>query len=116
MRHASRMLAWLPGATLLAGCAGFGLTDGAQAPTFRQPGLSVPAASQAVVVGRSTKAEVAASLGQAEAVRFASGYEVWVYRAKGARDAHQASELAILFSPDGVVKKVRARPAQEPGR
>ena len=115
MRRAS--LGGVLGSALLAGCAALvpGLGEGPRSPAFRQSGLTVPAAAEALAVGRSTKAEVAALLGDGEAVRFGSGYEVWVYRARGARAPSQAAELAVLFSPDGVVTKVRARPASGPG-
>jgi hypothetical protein len=54
---------------------------------------------------------VRTALGPAESVRFDSGHEVWVYRAKNVRTPSASPELVILFSPQGVVKKLRARPA-----
>ena len=77
-------------------------------PMFR--GASVPpqAAAEAVVVGRSTKAEVAARLGDADRLAFDNGYEVWVYRERPLRAGQP--ELVVLFAPDGVAKKVRVRP------
>lgn len=117
MRRADRWTACAC-ALLLAGCAAPGgwLGGGAGAPVFREPGLAAPAAAQRVEPGRSTRAEVAAALGTAETIRFDSGYEIWVYRAAGARVPAEAPELVILFGPDGLVKKVRARPAYPAAR
>jgi hypothetical protein len=72
------------------------------------PGISAQAAREAVVIGKSTRAEVAAALGPATIVRFDSGYEVWVYRTgETAGAAAGPSEFVILFAPNGVVKKTR---------
>ena len=75
---------------------------------FRDARMPPQAAAQAVVAGRSTKAELAARLGDADRLAFDNGYEVWVYRERPVR-AGQA-EVVVLFAPDGVVKKVRVRP------
>lgn len=73
--------------------------------------LAPQAALQSVVVGRSTRAEVSAALGQAIVVPFDSGREVWVYRWAGPdRTARGATELVLLFDPAGRVTKVRLRP------
>jgi hypothetical protein len=101
----------------LAGCAGpggrLGLPD--KAAPFRDPALSMQGAKQLVVPGQSTQADVLAALGPATVVRFDSGFEVWVYRDRPARsDASSASaEFVILFTPSGVVKKTRIRPAYD---
>jgi len=83
----------------------------------------------AVTIGKTTKADVIASLGETSVIRFDSGYEVWVYRL--ADDANAVENLAqriansrsdkawprtppefvILFAPSGVVAKTRFRPA-----
>ena len=102
-----------PFCLLLAGCAGpTGLLFG-QAntePLFAEKTLSVQAASDAVVPGRSTKAEVLAALGKATVVKFESGYEVWVYRGSVAGSQPTGiTEFVILFGPDGVLKKSRVR-------
>jgi hypothetical protein len=97
----------------LAGCAGpFGLpgAEGATSP-FRDPGLSMQAASEAVAIGQSTQQEVMAALGPATVVRFDSGYEVWVYRRNPLRSEAANAEFVILFAPSGIVKKTRIRPA-----
>jgi hypothetical protein len=78
------------------------------------PGVSAQAAREAVVIGKSTRAEVAAALGPATIVRFDSGYEVWVYRTKQTGAAPEsASEFVILFAPNGVVKKTRVAQFQK---
>jgi outer membrane protein assembly factor BamE (lipoprotein component of BamABCDE complex) len=70
--------------------------------------LSAQAARDAVAVGRSTKADVRAALGQAVLIDFDSGYEVWVYRERLKEKAVQpATELVLLFAPSGVLTKMR---------
>ena len=68
----------------LAGCAGpaglFG--SDARAAPFRDPGMSMQSAKDLVVIGEATRADVMAALGPATVVKFDSGFEVWVYRAK----------------------------------
>jgi len=83
----------------------------------------------AVAIGKSTKADVIASLGETLVISFDTGYEVWVYRlandtsAKAAPTPRIAStgsekawpltaaEFVILFAPSGLVAKTRIRPA-----
>ncbi len=65
-------------------------------------------ASERVVAGQSTKDDVLAALGPATVLRFDSGFEVWVYRAKPL--AASGAEFVILFAPSGTVKKTRLRP------
>lgn len=78
--------------------------------------------------GRS-QADVFAALGPATVLRFDSGYEVWVYRfddppagkraeargkaslASDEREGEARSELVMLFTPSGVVGKLRVRSA-----
>ncbi|WBY02480.1 hypothetical protein PE066_02780 [Ramlibacter tataouinensis] len=97
---------------LLAGCAaprGF-FGGGPPQPPFADPQLTVPAAAQRVAPGQA-KPEVQARLGPGEVLRFDSGYEVWVYRSKGAPDPRAAPELVLLFEPAGTLAKVREKPA-----
>ena len=97
----------------LAGCAGpFGFPGmgGATTP-FRDPGLTMQTASEAVAIGTSSKQDVMAALGPATVVRFDSGYEVWVYRKNPLRSEAANAEFVILFAPSGIVKKTRIRPA-----
>ena len=96
----------------LAGCAGPGLFNrGADAPAFSNPAMSMQNAGDVIVVGKTSKAEVLAALGVATVVNFDSGFEVWVYRAGSRAPAETKAEFVILFTPDGVVKKTRLRPA-----
>jgi len=98
---------------LLTGCAGpvgrlFGPAD--TVPIFREKTMSVQAANDSIVPGRSTKAEILAALGKATVVKFDSGYEVWVYRGNVAGSQPGGkTEFVILFGPDGVLKKSRVR-------
>jgi outer membrane protein assembly factor BamE (lipoprotein component of BamABCDE complex) len=88
-------------------------------PEFSTSGMSLQSAKDAIVAGKSTKADVAAVLGHGTVVKFDSGYEVWVYRAKAykpAVDAPGTNELVVLFSPSGVVKKTRIRLAGGAGQ
>jgi hypothetical protein len=96
----------------LAGCAGPGLFNlGADTPAFSNPAVSMQNAGDGIVVGKTTKAEVMATLGPATVINFDSGFEVWVYRANSRAPAETKAEFVILFSPDGFVKKTRSRPA-----
>ena len=101
----------------LAGCAGLSTVSKAQesAPAFRDPAMSIESANAAVAIGTSTRAEVLAALGPGTVVKFDSGFEVWVYRGKPPGTASNApakpAELVILFSPSGIVKKTRIKPA-----
>jgi hypothetical protein len=104
-------------AAAAAGCAGTGrLVE--DRPGFMPPrGLTPQAARDAIVPGRSTKAEVAAALGPATVIPFDSGYEVWVYRWKGAQPTTRAAtELVVLFGPTGIASKTRVRPGTADGR
>ncbi|HYF17233.1 MAG TPA: hypothetical protein VEA40_05140 [Ramlibacter sp.] len=105
--------AWLAAAALLAGCGAAPLLrqEARPAPVFRDARMTTAMASQAVVVGRSTRQEVAALLGPGEQLRFENGYEVWVYRARDPQARARAEELAILFDRDGVATRLRVRPA-----
>jgi len=61
----------------------------------------------ALSIGRSTKSDVRAALGEATVVDFASGYEVWVYRQRA--QEKPAAELVLLFEPSGILTKTRVR-------
>ena len=94
----------------LTACAGGYGSEASVAP-FRDKNMSLQSAGSVVTAGTSTKADVLAALGPATVVKFDSGYEVWAYRDKPARAAVAGNEFVILFTPDGVVKKTRTRPA-----
>lgn len=101
----------------LAGCATYELSGPPAAvvsPDERR--LIAPGkAHDSVVIGRSTRTEVRAALGETLAVTFDTGYEIWVYRLDGGKPAASrrdaAGELVILFAPSGIVTKTRIRPA-----
>ena len=98
----------------LAACAAPGLfNNGPDAPPFSNPAMSMQNASDAVTVGKTSKADVLAALGPATVINFDSGFEVWVYRAKSREPAEAKAEFVILFAPDGVVRKTRLRPAYD---
>lgn len=104
----------------LAGCASPLEEQDARTalPEFSTAGMSMQGAKDAIIPGTSTKADVAAALGPGTVVRFDSGYEVWVYRAKAykpAVDAPGTNELVVLFAPSGIVKKTRIRTPQADG-
>jgi hypothetical protein len=70
--------------------------------------LSAQSAKDVVSIGKSTKADVRAALGEAVVVDFASGYEVWVYRERLRDKAPPpATEFVLLFSPSGILAKTR---------
>ena len=77
-------------------------------PMFRELRMTPQAAAGTLALGRSTKAQVAAQLGDADRLAFDNGYEVWVYRDRPVRAGQE--ELVLLFGPDGLLKKVRTRP------
>jgi hypothetical protein len=73
--------------------------------------LTPQAATGLIAIGKSTKPEVSAALGEAIVIAFDSGYEVWVYRWAGAdKTTRAATELVVLFDPSGLAAKVRVRP------
>ena len=116
MRSCALRTAALAAGLWLAGCAATDLLE----PLPQGPGtahtptgqaLTPQAAKDAVTLGRSTQAEVAAALGPAIAIPFDNGYAVWVYRWPGSdRTPAAATELVLLFGPDGRAKKARLRP------
>ncbi len=96
----------------LVACAGPGIFGSSTAaPPFSNPAMSMQSASASITIGKSSKADVMAALGAATVINFDSGFEVWVYRAKSRGPSDAKAEFVILFSPDGVAKKTRLRPA-----
>jgi outer membrane protein assembly factor BamE (lipoprotein component of BamABCDE complex) len=63
-----------------------------------------------VIIGKSTRADVIASLGETLVISFDNGFEVWVYRL--AQD--KRAEFVILFAPSGHAAKTRIRPPPQP--
>lgn len=91
----------------LSACAG--LDAGSNAPSFRDPAMSMPGAYDTIVAGKTTQSEVLAALGPATEIQFDSGYAVWVYRARAAVPDADRAEFVILFAPSGIVKRTRLR-------
>lgn len=96
---------------ILAGCAQTGSLREDSPGHMEARSITPQSAAEAIAVGRSTKADVAAALGKATVIPFDSGYEVWVYRWRGAEPTTRAAtELVVLFTPSGIVRKTRIRP------
>jgi hypothetical protein len=95
--------------------------------------IAATGGQQTIRVGMSSKADVIAALGGTKVLRFESGFEVWVYRFQdepadaiarlgtgtsqpviGQGDAAPRAggnaEFIVLFSPSGIVTKIRVRP------
>lgn len=104
------MKAILAACALLGGCA-LVQPPPKPAPAPLGPGeiVSATAAGNALAVGRSTKADVRAALGEATVVDFPSGYEVWVYRERPQKDQPAPAELVLLFELSGILAKSRVR-------
>ena len=83
---------------LLAGCATPPPPKPAATPSPREM-LSL------LSVGKSTKSDVRAALGEGTVVAFPSGYDVWVYR----ETPPSSVELVLLFEPSGILSKTRVR-------
>lgn len=106
-------------ACLATACAGPGAFDpppqgrgSVRTPTGES--LSPQTAMDRITIGKSTQADVSAALGEAIAITFDSGYDVWVYRWAGSEPTTRgATELVVLFAPSGVATKVRIRPGYE---
>jgi hypothetical protein len=72
--------------------------------------ISAQAAKDVVSIGKSTKSDVRAALGEAVTVDFTSGYEIWVYRERLRDKAPPAAtEFVLLFAPSGILAKTRIR-------
>jgi hypothetical protein len=98
----------------MAGCAGPSGFTGPEDPAnaLRSEISWAQGARDAVVIGKSTKGDVVAALGQATVVRFDNGFEVWIYQRNRSEHATRTqAELVILFAPSGLVQKARVRPA-----
>ena len=107
-----RFIPWV--FVLLSGCVALSPAPSSRSSESKTLGpaevRSARAASEAVGVGKSTKADVRAALGEAVVVDFESGYEVWVYRERLAEKAKPpATELVLLFDPSGILTRTRIR-------
>ena len=95
-------------AACIAGCAiQPSTTPSAVVTSAKKKVIPADRMKDAVAIGKSTKADVIAALGETLVISFDTGYEVWVYRLANA----PAAEFVILFAPSGLVAKTRIRPA-----
>lgn len=93
----------------IAGCALF-QPPATTAPLGPGEIISAQAAKDAVSIGKSTRTDVRAALGEAVVIDFASGYEVWVYRERlRGKAPPPATEFVLLFAPSGILAKTRIR-------
>ncbi|HEY7240271.1 MAG TPA: hypothetical protein VH600_13950 [Burkholderiales bacterium] len=82
----------------------------ADAPLGPHEVRSAQRASDALAIGKSTKADVRAALGEAVVVDFDSGYAVWVYKEPPKEKAQPpATELVLLFDRSGTLARTRIR-------
>jgi hypothetical protein len=82
-------------------------TPSAVVTSLQKKVIPADRAKAALTIGKSSRADVIAALGETLVISFDTGYEVWVYRLANAPGA----ELVILFAPSGLVAKTRIRPA-----
>ena len=84
--------------------------------------LTAQQAAQTFTIGKTSKADVSAALGDAHVTRFDNGYELWLYQVGVPRivdslpwlnlvmsSADNEREVSVLFDPAGVVKKYQVR-------
>jgi hypothetical protein len=95
----------------IAGCASGPSTVPSAVVISPQKNVIAPErVKDAVTIGKSTKADVLAALGETLVISFDTGYEIWVYQLARERTA----EFVILFAPSGLVAKTRSRRAINP--
>ncbi len=110
MKNTVRLIAWCLLAAVASGCASTG--NGAVKT------LTQERATQSIVIGKSTKADISAAFGTANVTTFPNGYELWLYQVGYSKmvdsvpyvnlmvsSADNTRELSILFDKTGVVKK-----------
>ena len=98
-------------AACIAGCAIAPSTPPSAVVTSpRKNTVSPDRLKDAVTIGKSTKADVRAALGETLVISFDTGYEIWVYQLGEKR----TGEFVILFNPGGLVTKTRIRPPNSP--
>jgi len=98
------------------------LTACATTGNGRAGSLTAAEAAQTLVVGKSSRADVNAALGDAHITRFDNGYELWLYQVGVPkivdslpwlnlvmRSSDNAREVSVLFDPSGLVKKYQVR-------
>ena len=129
MNALSRIGVALSIAVCIAGCVtpGASTVPSAVVTPVHRKLISADRIENAIAIGKSTRADVIAALGETLVISFDSGFEVWVYQlesdtpgkaARGQDIARTRStrsgatgEYVILFAPSGLVAKTRIRPA-----
>ena len=118
-------LAW---SACIAGCATpvSPTAPSAVVTPLRTKVIPADRARDAVAIGKSTRADVIAVLGETLVISFDSGFEVWVYRlagnvsekdrdgvrgGRGRVEEPRMGEFVVLFAPSGLVVKTRVRPS-----
>lgn len=114
VKRLSRLSLACAGCVVVAACA---LAPAPMAASAGVPVRTLATADAAALVrvGSSTQADAMAALGPTNSIRFASGYEVWVYHYPGIGRAAQRGEFVLLFAPSGVLVKARMRSASGTG-
>lgn len=110
MKSIVRLIAWCMLAAVASGCAS---TGNGVVNTLTQE-----RATQSIVIGKSTRADISAAFGAASVTTFPNGYELWLYQVGYSKmvdsvpyvnlmvsSADNTRELSILFDRTGVVKK-----------
>jgi hypothetical protein len=104
------------------------ITPSAVVTPQRSTMIAIERTKDAVVIGRTTKADVRSRLGETQVISFDNGFEIWVYRlrsetpgtgaasrrsVRGSEEggSDRSGEFVILFAPSGLVAKTRIRPA-----
>ena len=112
-----RLAALLMTCMTLAACISTGRLEENGPGITRANPQAAPALAQAAhekVHAGDTRDQVAAALGPSNIIAFESGWQVWIYRWPGADESTRAAtELAILFAPDGTVRKARVRRGED---
>jgi hypothetical protein len=96
----------------VAGCAmpGPSTVPSAIVTSPRAKVISPNGIKDTVTIGKSTRTDVIAALGETLVISFDTGYEVWVYRLVNAKSA----EFVVLFTPSGIEAKTRIRLEPQP--
>jgi hypothetical protein len=94
----------------VAGCALLQPPPPKAAPLLPGEILSATAAKDSISIGKSTKENIRAALGEPVIIGFDSGYEVWLYRERlPDQKPPPRTEFVLLFAPSGIVTKARIR-------
>lgn len=106
----------------MAALCALALTACATTGNGRAGSLTAAEAAQTLVIGKSTRADVNAALGDAHITRFDNGYELWLYQVGVPRivdalpwlnlvmrSSDNPREVSVLFGPSGVVRKYQLR-------